>query len=157
MGRVWITTGSTTFDAIVNPVTAACQRGYVPNTVFLLENPGVSDVVDRAVGTIAETIGAYGTDDPEVDITTLDTETAFEEVLAHLTDGIRTAQDADDAVAVDITPGRKFMSAIAFAAGMRYDADHVFYLYAGQSSYYGQSYAEIPRTDTTLYDFTEEL
>lgn len=157
MARMWITTGSTTFDAMVNPITAACQQGYVPDTILLLENPGVSDVVDRAVGTITETISAYGTADPEIDITTLETETAFDRVLTHLTDGIEAATEADDAVAVDITPGRKFMSAIAFAAGMRYDADHVFYLYMNSPSYYGQSYAEIPRTATTLYDFTEEL
>jgi len=157
MGRVWITTGSTTFDAMVNPITAACQQGYVPDTILLLENSGVSDIVDRAVGTITETIAAYGTADPDIDITTLETETAFERVLAHLTDGIEAAKDANDAIAVDITPGRKFMSAIAFAAGMRYDADHVFYLYMDSPDYYGRSYAEIPRTATTLYDFREEL
>lgn len=32
-------------------------------------------------------------------------------------------------IAVDVTLARKFMSAITFQAGFRFDADHVFYFY----------------------------
>ena len=67
------------------------------------------------------------------------------------------ARERDAEVAVDITPGRKFMSAIAFAAGMRYDADHVYYFYVSGEEHMGAFYPEIPRTATTLYDLTEAV
>jgi len=68
----------------------------------------------------------------------------------------RTIDDAseDAKVAVDVTPGRKFMTALAFQAGMRFEADHVYYLYLYSNGYYDRLYPEIPTTGVDLMDFT---
>lgn len=58
---------------------------------------------------------------------------------------------------MDFTPGRKFMSAIAFQAGMKFEADHVFYFYRKGGVYQGNYLPEIPRTAYELIDFTEAI
>ena len=69
--------------------------------------------------------------------------------------GVGGDVDVGAEVAVDITPGRKLMSAIAFAVGMEYDADHVFYFYISSEEYFDLLYPEIPRSAANLYDFSE--
>jgi len=157
MVDAWITNASTTVEAMVNPIAAACDGGYVPDRLYLLENPEVTDAVDRAIAFATAVIEAYGGDEPAVELTRLDNDRAFDRVRTHVGDAIEAVHDEGGRAAVDITPGRKFMSAIAFAAGIRYEADHVFYFYLHSADYYGLSYAGMPRTAGQLYDFTEEL
>lgn len=157
MTRGWITNSSTTLEAMVNPVNAACQHGYVPTDLYLLQNPGTTDEVETAVDLVTTIIEAYDEDAPEIHVTELDADTEFENVLAHFVDTIEVVHDSDGEVAVDITPGRKYMSAIAFAAGLRFDADHVFYLYLGSTDLHGKCYPDMARSGTQLYDFAEVL
>jgi len=139
---------------MVNPLNAACDRGFVPDRLYFLKNPGVEAEVDEAIS-IAETIiEAYNDDDPDVSITELEDELEFDKIRTHVQSAIEASDDGDE-VAVDFTPGRKFMSAIAFAAGMRYGADHVYYFYVSSPEYLGRLYPEIPRTAVDLFDFTE--
>lgn len=157
MPTAWITTSSTHIEAMVNSLNAACERGFVPDELHLIENPGVTEEVDRALDLAATIVEAYGGDEPDIHLTSLDSEVEFDRIRTHVKDAIERVHDEGGSVAVDITPGRKFMSAIAFAAGLRYDADHVFYFYLDDSEYFGRFYPAIPRTATHLYDFTEEL
>jgi hypothetical protein len=84
-----------------------------------------------------------------------DDEVEFDRIRTHIQEAIEESKERGDEVAVDITPGRKFMSAIAFAAGMRYGADHVYYFYLSSYGSYSGLYPEIPRTAVELYDFVE--
>ena len=157
MVQAWVTNSSTTLEAMVNPLNAACDGGFVPDRLYLLENPGVTDQVQRALDLIAEITTVYGGNEPEIRLTTLDSEVEFDRISSFFAESITEVEDDDGEVAVDITPGRKFMSAIAFAAGMRYEADHVYYFYLTSSDQYGQIYPDMPRTTTQLYDFREAL
>jgi len=157
MPDAWITTSSTNVEAIVNPLNAACNRGFVPDDVYILENPGVTDEVDQALAMIETIVEAYDEPAPEVHLTALEADTAFERIHEYIREAIEESQNKDSEVAVDITPGRKFMSAIAFATGMQYGADHVYYLYLDSSDHYGKLYPEMPRPAVQLYDFVEEL
>lgn len=155
MGKVWITTSSTTIESMVNSINAACDQNFIPEHLFFLKNPGVESEVDEAISIARTVVEAYSGEPPEITITELDHEREFHKIRAHVQEAIEEAAQADDEVAVDFTPGRKFMSAIAFAAGMRYDADHVFYFYVSSREYKGQLYPEIPRSAVDLIDFTE--
>jgi len=157
MSTAWITTSSTNIEAMVNSLNAACDQGFVPDELHLIENPGVTDEVDRALDLAATIIAAYDGEEPEIHLTSLESEVEFDRIRTHVRDAIETVHDDGGDVAVDITPGRKFMSAIAFAAGLRYDADHVFYFYLDSPEYFGRLYPDMPRTATHLYDFREEL
>ena len=150
----WVTTGSTNAEAVVNPLAAACTvEGYVPDEIHLLANPGVRSTIDRIID-LCETVVRAFDGEPEIHVTDLGSETDFPAIVDHFRGVVETA-DEDDAVAVDVTPGRKFMSAIAFQGGMPFGADHVFYLLVDSADLFGRVYADLPRTATTLYDFRE--
>ena len=152
----WVTNGTTTLEAIVNPINAACERGFVPDRLYIIENPKVTDEVARAVDLTTEIVDAYEGEELDVRITSLDSELDFDRLYAHTREAIEEVHEDDGEVAVDFTPGRKFMSALAFATGMRYDADHVYYFYL-EDTPRGRVYPSIPRTKSRLYDFTEAL
>lgn len=156
MARIWVTNGTPTMPGILNPVTAACDRGYVPDEVWVLSNPGVAEYVAEATNRFDVIVDAYG-GDAAVSVHDLDDETDFPGIIEFYRSTIEAARANGDTIAVDVTPGRKFMSAIAFQAGFKFDADHVYYFHRKAGGYYGQFYAEIPRTATDLIDFKEVL
>lgn len=154
MTDYWVTTGSTHPEAVINPLAAACTEcGYVPDEVWVLDNPGVHDRMERTIELIERVVAAHdGAVDPNT--TRLEDETDFQAIIEHF-QTIATTAGEDDTVAFDVTPGRKFMSAIAFQAGFRYEADHVFYLHVASGDLFGRVYPDLPRTATSLYDFRE--
>jgi hypothetical protein len=156
MTDVWVTNGTPTMPGILNPLTAACDQEYVPDEVWVLSNPGVAEYVAQATDRFEVIIDAYG-GDADVSVHELAHETDFHDIIGFYRSTIETAQEHGDTIAVDVTPGRKFMSAIAFQAGFKFDADHVFYFHRKAGGYHGQYYAEIPRTATDLIDFREVL
>lgn len=156
MTRIWVTSGTPTMPGIVNPLAAACEREYIPDQVHVLSNPGVADAVSRACKKLSGLLDAYESD-ATIETYDLASETEFADIITFYRSTIEAAHENDDEIAVDFTPGRKFISAIAFQAGFRYGADHVFYFHRQAGGYYGQYYPEIPRTATELIDFTEVL
>jgi len=147
---------STHPESVLNPLIGACEEGFVPSSVELLSNPSVADYEATISSLIEEVMTAYGKHNGEVSIRHLNNELEFSEIVAHFLTPIEEA-GPNDTVAIDITPGRKFMSAIAFQTGMSYGADHVYYNHLNSDEYFGMIYSVIPRTATTLIDFTELL
>lgn len=52
MNNVWVSSGSTTVEAMVNPIAAACagdglNNAFVPDTVYFLDNPALDDAVSN--------------------------------------------------------------------------------------------------------------
>ena len=156
MARIWVTNGTPTIPGILNPLTAACDQGFVPDQAHILSNPGVADSVAAACDMFDTVIDTYD-GDAEISQYSLASETDFPEIIEFYRSTIEAAKENGDTIAVDVTPGRKFMSAIAFQAGFRFGADHVYYFHRRAGGYHGQFYAEIPRTATDLIDFTEVL
>lgn len=162
MEHVWISSGSTTIEAMVNPIAAACvgdgiEEQFIPDTVYFLDNPGLTDSVGVAADVTRTILTQHGIKDPEIKINNLDHETDFGDIADHFSKAIRTARDGGAQIAIDVTPGRKFMSAIAFNSGTTFDVNHIFYLYIKSSEYHGRIYPNIPRTGVELYDFIEVL
>lgn len=155
MTRHWVTCGTPTIPGILNPMTAACDRGFVPDTIHILSNPPVVEYVETARELMTDTVAAYG-GDAETEVHELTHETDFASIVSYYRTQVEQSA-ADDEVAIDVTPGRKFMSAIAFQAGIQFGADHVYYFHRKAGGYHGQFYPEIPRTATDLIDFTEVL
>ena len=153
MPTLWLTIASPTTEAVVNPLVAACEEGIAPEEVRVLSNPGLDDTVPDLVALLEDVVATYDSD-ATIDVHKLEDETRYEEIASFFVDGIEDARSDSRTVAVDFTPGRKFMSAIAFQAGLQHGADHVFYLHL-QSADYGQCYPDIPRTNAELIDFTE--
>jgi len=157
MTLAWVTNSTTRPGPVVNSLNAACEAGYLPDELYLLSNPKVAGQVEPIRSRANSIVEAYGGDELDVHVTNLDHETDFADIVAHYRDAIESVHEADRPVAVDVTPGRKYMSAIAFQAGFRFEADHVFYLHVESNRFYDLSYPEIPRTGIELIDFAEEL
>jgi hypothetical protein len=156
MTRHWVTCGTPTMPGILNPLIAACDEGYIPDEVHVLSNPPVADDVEAAVELMAETVTAYG-GDTETNVHELASETDFEAIVDYYRSYIEAAANGGEEIAIDVTPGRKFMSAIAFQAGIQFGADHVYYFHRKAGGYRGRFYPEMPRTASNLIDFTEVL
>lgn len=160
MTDTWLTTMSTNPEAVVNPLAAACRDGFVPDALHVLKNPGVGEQFEDFVAMMQATVAAHRetvddeADHPTVETTSITTETDFRAIVEHFRDPIRDADDGDR-VAVDVTPGRKFMSALAFQSGVKFGADHVFYLYVSNNQFYGRLYPDMPRPASELVDFVE--
>ena len=155
MVQAWITTMSTHLEAVVNPLAAACEDGFLPDELHVLENPGIGDQFDDITSMMERVVVEYGGDEPDLAVTHLDEETDFQRIVEHFREPIAQIGDDGGTVAVDVTPGRKFMSAIAFQAGIQFDADHVFYLYLSESQFYGRIYSDVPKPTVELIDFQE--
>jgi hypothetical protein len=97
----------------------------------------------------------YGNDTPRITVTSADSETDFDQIVDHYRAPVVAASETEGMAAVDVTPGRKFMSAIAFQVGIKYDADHVFYLYLSEGQFYGRIFPDVPNRVLDLIDFQE--
>ena len=155
MTRLWITNGSTSIEPVINPLSAACHEDYLPTHVHVLDNPYIEDVTDQATSMIKTIVTTNGGEEPEIDVETIEDERDFEAIVTYLRDAITSGGD-DAEIAIDVTPGRKFWSIISFQAGLRYEADHLYYIHL-EGEYFGESFPTIPRTAIELVDFTEVL
>ncbi|WP_229126535.1 PDDEXK family nuclease [Halapricum desulfuricans] len=147
---------------MINPLAAACiadgiDDPFVPDTVYFLDNPGLGDTLSEAKALARELLEGHGIESPTIRTTLLDSETDFEAIAAYFQAAVEEARAQDADVAIDVTPGRKFMSVFAFNAATTYDADHIFYFYLHSGEYFNRIYQTIPRTAAELYDFTEVL
>jgi len=131
---------------VVNPLAAVCEDGFLPDELYVLENPGIDDQFDEITSMMERVVVKYGGDDPDLSVTHLDEETDFQRIVDHFRGPISQVRDDGGTVAVDITPGRKFMSEIAFQARIQFKADNVFYLYLAESQFYGRIYETNCRT-----------
>ena len=104
MERVWVTTASPTVQAVVNPVTAACEQGFVPTTVHLVRNPSVEAAADEALTTIEVIVEAYG-ESLTIHTERLADERDFNDIAEYYRDAV-TEAPADSDVAIDLTPGQ---------------------------------------------------
>lgn len=157
MGTAWITNGSTSLAAVINPLAAGCDQGHVPESIYFLDNPGIEDQTGQTGNMMKTIVTAYGGKEPSVDVTSLENELAFESIIAFIRSSVDDARTTCDEVAIDVTPGRKFWSIISFRAGFEYDVDHVFYSHLKSRDFYGKCYPEIPRPAIELIDFVEVL
>jgi len=156
MDKAWISVGSTTTGSVIDPLNAACEEDFVPDTVYLIGNPSMEHKMESLGEMASSVVGAYD-ERPEVENREIETETSFDELYLTIRDCVEEAHEQDADVAINFTPGRKFMTAIAFQTGMKFDVDHLYYLHIHSSDDYGLSYPEIPRTAADLIDFTEEM
>jgi len=113
MVDAWLTTMSTNLEAVINPLIAACEEGFLPDELYVLENPGVGDQFDDITSMMERVVVEYGGEDPDLSVTHLEMETDFQGIVEHFREPIAQIQTDGGTAAVDVTPGRKFMSAIA--------------------------------------------
>ncbi|MBC7086203.1 MAG: hypothetical protein H5T43_07560 [Methanomethylovorans sp.] len=154
--KYWITfIGSSPF-AVINTVWAACKEGYVPDSLMLFVNEELSET---SINTVRQwlpiVLVEYGIKEPSIRTLNVN-ETGFHEIKDFYGSCISSFKEKGE-IAVDITPGRKYMSAIAMAAGISENANHVYYLHLKDSLYQDKPLSLIPAHKCQLIDLKKEF
>jgi hypothetical protein len=130
--------------------------GYVPDHfVFLVNKKLKAKWVDTVTHWIPLIVSEYSSKKPEIvlhefketDFSSI--KNAYKELVCSL--------KKEGQVAVDITPGRKYMSAIAMEIGLSMEIDHVYYLHLSDYSYENSPYPLVPLTRHELIDMNREF
>ncbi len=159
MMRVWITTVGKSPFAVVNPIWMACREGkFIPDRVYLVWNEdveGVKQTVERMLGIILQN---YGVPEPEIiaDESVKVREDDFNKFKSVISEICNRELNEGNEVVIDMTPGRKFMSALAMVLGLLKKIS-VYYLHLTDLSYQNKPLVLIPFSTQKLYDMKEEL
>lgn len=152
--RVWITTVGENPFAVINTLWAACileGEEFRPEKVHLIQNERVKENAGTVKNYIKRILGTYGInvkfEDHEVDEEDID---GFAELFGSIVESER-----DNEVAIDMTPGRKFMSAYAMVTGFKYGVSKLYYLHLYDSSYQNRAFVLIPFNKQRLINLLE--
>ena len=154
--KYWISfIGSSPF-AVINTIWAACKMDkYVADKFVLLVNPKLkNEWIDTVMNWIPFIVSEYSSKCPDIILHEFK-ETDFTTIMNNYEDLI-CGFKKEGQVAVDITPGRKYMSAIAMEMGISKQADHVYYLHLKDHTYEHSPYPLIPLTRHELLDMKVE-
>jgi len=140
--RVWITNVDRRFTfSTVNPVWAACiNGGFVPEKIILITDKRLSARARTITEWLTNIVASYGKP-PVIEAVVFDEEdmNAYSDSLVSL-----LKKELENEVAIDITPGRKFMSALMLSWGMRLKVPRIFYLHLTDYSFAELPFVAIP-------------
>ncbi len=151
--RSWITTVGPSPFAVINTFWAAAERDrWIPQRIFLIYNdetmqhiPGITQVMERIVE-------EYGGSKPEIECVTID-EDDLGEVFATYRRVIEDERELGNEIAIDITPGRKYMSAFSLYAGLKGGSiDRIYYIHIHGKKFMNIPYPMIPTSYCDLED-----
>jgi len=145
--KVWITAIGTSVFAVVNPLWAACILDrFVPSRVHLLKNSRVEHNVPEVRDWMTRILNTNGVEPEFVEHEgDEDNMSAFADLLREV---IRS--EVGNEVAIDMTPGRKFMSACAMAAGVKIGVSKLYYLHLYETAYQNKPFVLIPLSHQRL-------
>lgn len=152
--RVWITNVDRRSPfATINPIWAACLlRKFVPEKVVLIKNELVEENTAFAKHWIERIIEECGVKPVfEEQLASEDDLNAYATTLTRIIQG----ELKDNEVALDITPGRKFMSACMMSAGLKFKVARLYYLHLADYSYMDLPFVLIPFHLQRLKDVRE--
>lgn len=153
--KAWISIiGSSPF-AVINTIWAACKlEEYIPEKVLFIVNRNLKEENIKAVHSwTEELLKSYGIKNP-----VFESREVEEDDFGQIEDTFRcniSRLKHEGPVAVDITPGRKYMSAIAMHCGLAEGASHAYYLHLKDFQYQDEPFPLIPIQKQQLIDMKE--
>ena len=161
--NVWITNVSTSKFAGVNTLWAAIMReDFIPDRVHLIADEMVKEkgYLAAALKGYQCVLNRYGNEEEPIVHDVVETE--FADLAKKLESIVHEEKTKGHTVAIDMTPGRKYMSAFAMYMGVGADvkhrADRIYYLHVkGLKNHTGQPYPMVPSNLMTLYDLKKEI
>ena len=151
--KSWITTIGPSPFAVINTFWAAADRDdWVPDRIYLVYNdytkeflPGISAVMERI-------ILEYDGDRPEIYCKCVD-ENDLAGVFKTYKGIISQERKLGNEIAIDITPGRKYMSAFSLYAGLKEGSiDKIYYIHIRGRKFMNRPYPLIPVSYCELED-----
>ncbi|ASJ15760.1 hypothetical protein A3L04_01070 [Thermococcus chitonophagus] len=155
--KVYVTSVGTSPEAVFNPLWFLVEvYSWVPDKIYLFWNDEVTDVLNKVTELIERLKKAYNVD---IEIIADESMKFSEENPIEFRDKVSSLLQSlrREEVIVDITPGRKFMSALMLGAGMINNVEEIVYLHLQDfRRYMGRLLFEIPMVEQQLF-FKEHL
>ena len=159
--KVWISTVGWSPFAVINPLWAACYfkwENFVPEKVVLLNNQTHDESVKKNYDIVQtwliKILNEYSTSDPVVE--------SVDANENNMTEYAQTFQKViekypGDEIAIDMTPGRKFMSGIAmwYASQPKSTVAKLYYLQLWGRKYQDVPFIKIPAVNQKLINIKE--
>ena len=161
--KVWITNISTSKFAGINTLWAAIMReGFIPERVHLMADEMVKEkgYLDAALKGYYCVLSRYGSQKKPIVHDVIEIE--FGALAKKLESIVHEEKSEGNTVAIDMTPGRKYMSAFAMYMGVgadvKHKADRIYYLHVKDLKHHtGQPFPTVPSNLMTLYDLKKEV
>ncbi|MFX1294493.1 MAG: hypothetical protein ACFFD2_06530 [Promethearchaeota archaeon] len=157
--RVWIAPVGWQPFAVINPLWASCfSKRFIPEKVILLNNGFKNTRIKENVEIVKDwhkrILVEYGVEAPLIETWDAD-EDDINEYQSNFKNLIIMQKEHE--VAIDMTPGRKFMSSIAMATAFknREFVKKLFYLHLWGQEYQNQPFIKIPLKNQKLIDILE--
>jgi len=161
--KVWVTTVGKSPFAVLNTVWYIVRKGeYVPERVYLIWNDFVKkekELVEKLIRALLESYGV----NPEIiaDESVKVDEDDFPNLVKTLLRIKDKELEEGNEIAVDMTPGRKFMSALSMYLGVAGDlkkkVHRVYYLHLRDTRFVDRPLVLIPFSVQKCYDMRREL
>ena len=158
--KIWISTVGWSPFAVINPLWAACffeeELNFIPEKVVLFnnadQNPKIKKNLEKVRDWIIRILNEYGVDDPIIEPIEAEERNIieFKDVFMETFKKYK-----DQRVAIDMTPGRKFMSSIAMRIAIVHKVDKLYYLQLWGQEYQNVPFIQIPFTNQKLINILE--
>ncbi|MDW7725983.1 MAG: CRISPR-associated ring nuclease [Candidatus Methanoperedens sp.] len=154
--NVWITTVGSSPFAVINTLWAACELDdFVPEKMYFLCNDKMASQINLIKEWITRITHEYGKNVSFVEKRSKEEDfISYSKLVKSL---ITDEREQGNVIAIDITPGRKIMSAFSMFYGLLPDgADRVYYLHLFDVKKYGnKSFIDIPADEHNLINMKE--
>ena len=126
--NVWIVFVGDSPAAVYNPIWLCLDRGlYTPNVFYLLYNKETERFLQPIEKMILKICSEYGIEKPEIR-KILTSEDDIREMFEKTFKIVMEEKMKGSRIAVDLTPGRKYMAIVLALVALKCDIDHAFYL-----------------------------
>jgi hypothetical protein len=159
--RAWVTVVGWSPMAAVNTLWQACEQDIVPTHIYLLgslEQPQVQRSLEEVTRYLRAILPEFGVPNPVIETRPIDEDdlVQFFNILSQV---LEDAQRTCSRVVLDITAGRKYMSAFGLAIGWGTDIrlERLYYNHLLDRRYENAPHPLIPRHQQKLHDLVEML
>ena len=151
--RSWISFVGNSPVAVINTIWAACKEGFVPGKIHLIYTSGEHGTRKFAIivrDMLHKLLPYYDITDPEIVLHEVPNEPKINEYSKVIESILK---EETNEVAVDITPGRKFMSVFLYHIALRFDnVTRIYYLLLKDTTYQNSLYPTIPMPLLALFN-----
>lgn len=157
--RTWITIVGWSPFAVINPIWAACfNEEYIPNRIILLNNGDLDKTINKNVEIVKIWLNRILSIYDVCDLVIEDIQVNEKEILKYAKDLESIIEKyKEDEIAIDMTPGRKFMSSVAIRMAFKHREyiDKLYYLHLLKKEYQNEAFIKIPFVYQNLINFLE--
>lgn len=160
--KTWITSIGIAHHAVVNSLWAAvAEKDWIPERIYLLTNDRTKKDIIEISGRMEKIVLHHGGGKIDFRVRIFD-ETDLEGLFRLYSSIVETETKEGNDISVDITPGRKFMSAFALYCSLnrRENVRNIFYFHILDDEFLDRSYPFIPVNAFSLrnlMDFKEAI